>query len=229
MSIPLEDGTSAGMLDYLQHYFEFIPEEEVENASPTILEAHEVERDRNYYILLTTSSGFYRYNIYDVVQCVGFYGQVLVIKFLNKGTCFSSITGEKLSEFQIVSAVQRAFAAAQIPIEHFTVEPEFGDSPGYVGILESGVWQLHEKFLTRQIDQQLSLMNCEYENRLQTGRLKPLRICEIAPGTWNAFRQKRIRRIGGSLEQYKHPCLVNDLNFVANLRQLRPLPTLMVG
>lgn len=46
------------MFDYLHHYFEFIPEEEVENASPTILEAHELERDRNYYILLTTSSGF---------------------------------------------------------------------------------------------------------------------------------------------------------------------------
>ena len=76
------------MFDYLHHYFEFIPEEEVENASPTILEAHELERDRNYYILLTTSSGFYRYNIYDVVQCVGFHGQVPVIKFFNKGTCF---------------------------------------------------------------------------------------------------------------------------------------------
>jgi hypothetical protein len=37
------------------------------------------------------------------------------------------------------------------------------------------------------------------------------------------LREKRVARLGGSLEQYKHPCLVNDLQFIDQLRSLKPL------
>ena len=222
MTIPLEPGTSAGVLDFLHHYFEFIPEQEHESQQPTILEAHELEVGCNYYILLTTSSGFYRYDIHDVVQCVGFQGQAPVLKFLNKGKYFSSITGEKLSEFQIVTAVKQAFEQMKLPIEHFTATPEFGDPPGYVLILESGIWKNQTESLARRIDEQLCSMNCEYANRLETQRLKSLRIQEVNPGTWNVYRQQRIQKMGGSLEQYKHPCLINDLGFIGTVRKLEP-------
>ena len=222
MTIPLERGTSAGVLDFLHHYFEFIPEEEHDSQQPTILEAHELEIGCKYYILLTTSSGFYRYNIHDVVQCVGYQGQAPVLKFLNKGNYFSSITGEKLSEFQIVNAVKQAFERMNLPIEHFTATPVFGDPPGYVLILESGSWKNQSESLARQIDKQLCNMNCEYANRLTTRRLTPIRIHAVNPGTWRAFRQQRIQKLGGSLEQYKHPCLVNDLGFIGTVLELEP-------
>ena len=44
MTIPLADGTSAGLLDFYHHYFEFIPVEEHDSANPTVLEAHELEQ-----------------------------------------------------------------------------------------------------------------------------------------------------------------------------------------
>ncbi|MCH2129432.1 MAG: GH3 auxin-responsive promoter family protein [Pirellulaceae bacterium] len=222
MTIPLDAGTSDGMLDFAHSYFEFVPEGELESDSPTILESHELEVGQNYYILLTTSSGFYRYNIHDVVRCTGYRGTAPLLKFLNKGSCFSSITGEKLSEFQVVTAVQSAFQRIGVPLDTFTVAPTFADPPGYVLLLESGSWEGKQAALAREVDRELSQMNCEYANRLQSKRLESLSIVGVAPGTWRAFRDLRIQRLGGSLEQYKHPCLVNDLQFVTKLRQLQP-------
>ena len=33
------------MLDYVTHFFEFIPEEEHDSQNPTVLEAHELEEE----------------------------------------------------------------------------------------------------------------------------------------------------------------------------------------
>ena len=52
--------------------------------------------------------GLYRYNIHDLVHCVGFHGYAPVIEFLNKGSHFSSLSGEKLSEHQVIAAVEEA-------------------------------------------------------------------------------------------------------------------------
>ena len=47
-------------------------EAEIDQQQPNVLEAHELEVGKDYYILLTTSAGLYRYDIHDVVRCVGF-------------------------------------------------------------------------------------------------------------------------------------------------------------
>src|SRR5947208_3192341 len=80
MSIPVEDGTPAGVLDVTTHYFEFIPEAEADSPHPTVLGAHELEEGRNYFILLTTGFGLYRYHIYDLVRCAGFHNRTPLVE-----------------------------------------------------------------------------------------------------------------------------------------------------
>ncbi|HET6423604.1 MAG TPA: GH3 auxin-responsive promoter family protein, partial [Planctomycetaceae bacterium] len=72
MTFPLADGTPAGVLEIVSNFFEFIPVSEIDSPQPTILEAHELQEDGEYFILLTNASGLYRYNIHDVVRCTGF-------------------------------------------------------------------------------------------------------------------------------------------------------------
>jgi len=217
MTIPVEDGTSAGILDYLGHYFEFIPEDEISSDDPTVLEAHELEVDKHYYILLTTSSGLYRYDIRDVVRCVGFQGESPLLQFLNKGAHFSSITGEKLSEFQVVSAVKQAFAQLEIPVEHFTVAPVMTDNrPGYVLLVEPSSHRSPDSVFADCVENNIKQLNIEYADKLESGRLLPLTVQEIPAGTWDDFRRRRTSE-RGNLEEYKHPCLVNDLAFVDKL------------
>lgn len=221
MTVPFCDGTSAGVLDFVHTFFEFIPEEEHDSDNPTVLEAHELEEGRNYYILLTTSSGLYRYDIHDLVRCTGFIYQAPVLEFLNKGAHFASVTGEKLSEFQAVTAVNQAFGESKLPIELFTLAPEFGDPPRYVLLVERPFTSAEASGLANRVDSHLATLNCEYEERRRTGRLGPLTVREVPAGTWDALRQTRVSRLGGSLEQYKHPCLSGDLGFIDRLPKQR--------
>ena len=100
--------------------------------------------------------------------------------------------------------------------------PQWGDPPGYLLLLEQGVDRSQHAELTRRIDEYLGQLNCEYANRLETSRLKPMAVHELPPGAWTTFRTARISRLGGSLEQYKHPCLVGKLEFIDSLLQRQP-------
>lgn len=217
MTTPLEANSRAGVLDVAGHYFEFIPEEEHDSAIPTILEAHELQRDQNYFLIMTTSSGFWRHDIHDVVRCVGFQGQAPLLEFLNKGTHYSSMTGEKLSEHQVVQSVSHAMEETGVKVEHFTLAPVFGDPPHYELLIESDLSDDSRSRLANALDRQLAAANCEYENRLETRRIKPVVIRELPRGTWRAFHQKALRRDGASVEQFKHPCLTNQQDFIENL------------
>ncbi len=224
MTIPLSDGSPAGLLDFYHHYFEFIPVEEHDQARPNVLEGHELEVGKDYYILLTTSGGLYRYDIHDVVRCVGFEGQAPLVEFLNKGKHFCSLTGEKLSEYQAVQAVKTSFAELQLPLETFTLAPIIGTQPRYVLLVEPSAHRGRAAELAHRVQVNLESLNEEYGSKCGSGRLLPVQVQEVAPGTWNTLRKERIGE-RGNFEEYKHPCLVGDLEFIDRLRLL---PTMKV-
>ena len=219
MTIPLSDSSSAGMLDFYHHYFEFIPVEEHDQARPNILEGHEIEVGKEYYILLTTSGGLYRYDIHDVVRCVGFEGQAPLVEFLNKGKHFCSLTGEKLSEYQAVRAVKTSFSEMQLPLDTFTLAPIMDDHPRYVLLVEPPAHHGRADELAHRVQANLESVNEEYGSKCGSGRLFPVQIREVAPGTWARLR---IDRMGdrGNFEEYKHPCLVGDLGFADRVSTL---------
>ncbi len=220
MTIPFVDGTCAGMVDYQTSYFEFIPEQEHGSPNPVVLEAHELEPDQNYYIVLTTSSGFYRYDIHDLVRCVGYQGAAPMLEFLNKGSGFANLTGEKISEFQAISAVKRGLAELDLPFEQFTMAPEFGDPPRYVVLMENLPGEDRCTELAGKIDQHLAQLNTEYDSKTHSGRLRPVTLRQVPHGTWDRLRQRKLSYRGVSAEQYKHPYLISKLKFVEELESL---------
>ena len=177
---------------------------------------HELTPGENYFILLTTSSGFYRYDIHDLVRCVGYEGEAPLLEFLSKGAHFASVTGEKLSEFQAVAAMKASCEELNLPYELFTLAPEFGDPPGYVLLLEQQVAAGLDRALTRAVDTHLRGSTVNMPNGCGQGGCTECRCgrCRRARGRGCA---QRTSRLGGSMEQYKHPCLVNDLGFLDQL------------
>lgn len=217
MSIPIDDGTPAGVLDYWHHYFEFIPEDQADHEEPETVEAADLVEGRNYFLLLTTAGGLYRYNIHDLVRCRGFEGRVPLIEFLNKGAHFSSLTGEKISEFQVVAAVRAAQAALGLPLKSFLLLPVWGEPPFYTLLVEDEDVPGPELAgrLAAEVESQLTRLNVEYENKRTTLRLGPIRIRRIPNGSWVEFQRRRLARSGGTVEQYKQPCLIPDLDAVS--------------
>ena len=213
MTIPVEDGTAAGILDIRHHYFEFIPEDQADRDQPDTLEGSELSEGANYFILLTTAGGLYRYQIHDLVRCVGFEGRAPLLVFLNKGAHFSSLTGEKLSEFQVVAAVNQAQKNLGVRLSSYMLAPSWGEPPYYNLLVEEGDVSGDDAggALAAEVEHCLEAINQEYENRRSTLRLGPIRLRLTTGGSWSRFQKRRLAKSGGTVEQYKQPHLLPDL------------------
>ena len=136
--------------------------------------------------------------------------QMIGLKLVN-------LTGEKVSESQVVEAVRHALDAHHHRVGFFTLTPVWGETPYYQLLLEARDTpppQLGEQ-LASTIDAKLQELNCEYQEKRLTGRLASLRLARLTDGSWRRFAEQRQARLGGSIEQYKHPCLMPDPEAVA--------------
>ncbi len=220
MTSPMQDESQSGLLDYASHYFEFIPVDEHGSSQPTILEADELTVGQDYYILMTTLSGFYRYDIHDVVRCDGFIGKCPQLTFLNKGAHFSSLTGEKLSEIQVTQAIASALREVNVSIEHFSLVPVPGDPAYYMLLVEQKLEESKSRQLIESIEKCLSEVNCEYEDRRSSNRLGPVVLRSVPPGTWAEHRRQHGAREGADAYAYKHPFLAVKPELAQHFRDL---------
>jgi hypothetical protein len=225
VTIPMEDGTPSGVLDVTAHYFEFIPEAEGDSPHPTVLGAHELCEGANYYILLTTAYGLYRYHIHDLVRVTGFHNQTPLLEFLGKGAHFANITGEKLSEYQVTQSMTEVLRELDLSLTVYSLIPcwpsdstEAGvpdgdfEQPYYGLFVEQGDLPSPEagQRLVELLEDRLQAVNMEYAGKRASQRLGPVRLEVVRTGFWQQWDRERLQRTGGTVEQYKHPCLIAE-------------------
>ncbi len=216
MTIPVHDNTPSGVLDVTSHFFEFIPESEVDQKNPVTLAAHEVKEGENYYILPTTAFGLYRYHIHDLVRVTGFYHQTPLVEFLSKGAHFANITGEKLSEYHVTQAMDEILRKEDLTLTSYSLAPCWDDERPYYGLfVERGDFMnsIQAMDLAQALDRRLQIANIEYASKRSSGRLGSIRVELLPDGAWHEWDRQRLARTGGSQEQYKHPCLISDTSF----------------
>ncbi|HEY7422853.1 MAG TPA: GH3 auxin-responsive promoter family protein [Gemmataceae bacterium] len=237
MTIPLRDGTPAGVLDVTTHYFEFIPEEEGDSPQQTVLGAHELKEGATYYILLTTAFGLYRYHIHDLVRVAGFHNGTPLIEFLSKGAHFANLTGEKLSEYHVTLSMVEALHELNLTLTAYSLAPCWPNNesaPAAAGDFEQPYYGLFVEQgdvpdlavghrLAEQLDTRLQQVNSEYASKRASQRLGAVRLEVVQTGFWPRWDRARLQHTGGTLEQYKHPCLINDLDFRGRISKERVL------
>jgi hypothetical protein len=198
MTIPIHDNTSSGVLDISGGFFEFVREKEINENHPETLRGEEIRENENYFILMTTRSGLYRYNILDLVRCTGFYNKTPQLAFLNKGQHISNVAGEKISEYQVVEAYKKSKKNG-MPFE-FVIYPRVEDNavPRYI-FLSS--YKADDEFL-EDMDRNLSVSNLEYDSRRRSGKLDRIEAKTISDEEFRRITRKRM--INGKEAQYKH-------------------------
>ncbi len=226
-TIPLHDGLAEGVLAVDGAYYEFIPFPEDSSGASTrvrTLECDELEPGAEYSLVLTTSSGLYRYSIGDIVRCVGYVGQAPILQFLHKVGQYADMEGEKISGFQMAAAVETAARELQLPLNCFTAVPvrPDGQLPYYGILLER---QLIEETSTGRrlieiIDRELIHQNIMYAGKRHDGYIDSPRIIRLAPGTWTAYAASEARKNNGGDSQYKHAVLVPDTSWLSRFQPL---------
>ena len=213
-TIPIDDDIPAGVLAAAANFYEFVPVDEIDGPSPTALEGHELIEGHDYYLLMTTSSGYYRFNIGDIVRCRGFVGQAPLLEFLQKGERCGDLEGEKVTEHQFVQAAGEAAGALGIRLGYVTAVPArpARELPCYVFIVEQD--DIPHEHLARNfleaVDRGLAASNFLYSARRREQVLGPPHLWRIPSRAWSQYVESEIARRGTGDVQYKHPGLVQD-------------------
>ncbi|MBI4718155.1 MAG: GH3 auxin-responsive promoter family protein [Planctomycetes bacterium] len=208
VSIPVTDGTPAGILDVGGSFFEFVEGDAVATDASVVHRCHELVEGGEYRVVMTTSSGLYRYDLGDYIRVHGFEGQAPIIEFLHRGKYVSSITGEKLTEWQAVAAFDQACRARAVEYRGFVLAPAWAEPPYYRLHIESDVPPPQE--LSGAMDRGLRALNVEYACKRSSGRLGDVVLSVLPSGTLARVEAERVARRGTSHEHYKPQCLLTN-------------------
>ena len=228
--VPLEDGTPAGVLDVRGAFFEFIPADEpgAASSSPQAgrlgtahrLRCHELTLGAEYRVVMSTWAGLFRYDLGDFVRVRGFLGQAPLVEFLHRGAHVSSMTGEKLTEWQVTTAFDRvrregslaldnrvtAADNCSLAVDNFVLAPAWGEPPFYRLYLDEPCTNVDA--LAVRLDEELSRLNIEYASKRASNRLGPIIVSTLPCGTLARLDSLCQHRLGASNEQFKHKYLL---------------------
>ncbi len=213
-SIPTDDKRSCGVLAINTNFYEFIPREDKNREDKRILLCDQLEVGREYFVIITTPGGLYRYDIDDIIKVTGFQNKTPRIEFVQKGLNVTSVTGEKLYESQVVEAVSKAVDRSRVTMEFFSACIQWGDIPRYVFLVEFKDVPPYErkKELLKFIDEEIERLNAEYRTKRKSQRLDDPVLKIVRKGGFERYRVKRVET-GTHDGQFKVPQLTKDLRF----------------
>jgi hypothetical protein len=216
-SIPMSDTGAGGVLAINTNFYEFVREEEMEMPKRRFLLCDELEVGKEYFLIVTTPGGLYRYNIDDIIKVNGFFNRTPIIEFAQKGLNVVSLMGEKVYEVHVSEAVSRAAAENKILMKFFSASVQLDKPPRYIFLVEFlGDPRREEKeALLRSIEEGLGRENAEYRYARESLLLGEPIMKVVAPGAFERYRTKRIAE-GARDSQFKAPELTSNPAFQKN-------------
>jgi len=175
-SIPHKDNSLSGILAIQNNFYEFIPEEKIDEKKPPTLLSHELEVGKRYFTILTTTSGLYRYNINDIIEVTGFYKKTPKLSFVSKGQDMTNITGEKMHVNHLMLAMNKIKSQYNLDIRQFRAVSNLPKNRYdiFLKINSSVSDAFLSDILIPKLDEALSDVNIEYKQKRQSGRIKDL-------------------------------------------------------
>lgn len=176
-------------------FYEFILADQ-EDSTET-LTMGELETGKDYEIIITNTSGFYRYRIKDVIRVVGWYNKCPKIKFVYRLNQMVSIAGEKTNEECISWAVREFAKEAECQLVDYSVYPDTSVSPGrYILFMETEnrlPKSKHNDYL-KIIEEKLSIANPSIGSKIKSGVLSQSGISFVQEETYALYRDLMIMR-----------------------------------
>jgi hypothetical protein len=213
----LSDPSMLIMIDY-GIFYEFVPLEDVESEHPRVYSLNEVELNKNYAMLISTSSGLWRYMIGDTVKFtnnrpykfvitgrtkhyINAFGEELIIDNAEKGLTKACVeTGAQVSEYSAAPVFMDASAKC-----HHQWLIEFARMPDSM-----------ERFASI-LDYTLKEVNSDYEaKRWKDIALQPLEVVIARNGLFHDWLKEK-GKLGG---QHKVPRLSNVRDHIEEMLAL---------
>ncbi len=216
--------TDSSVLAIETGFFEFIPQNQWHAENPKTLLATEVKPGERYRILVSNYGGFWRYDIGDVIEVVGFYEKAPLIVFRHRLGGLISSTTEKTTESHATQVMQSLQQEFNILLEDFCLTLSENDFPARylvnIELIPGQALENPQAFIA-SFDDKLKEANTHYQiSRKDTIPAPHLRI--LAPGSFAILRQRQLAR-GIPDSQLKFPHITEDREFLAGLKVEREI------
>ncbi len=188
-------------------FYEFIPVDSPDSDPVTI---RDLEKDRVYEMLISSSNGLWRYRTGDTVHVDS--TAPVKIRIAGRTKCFINAFGEELMEENAERAMAAAAQATGTNVANYTAAPIYADK-GHKGchqwLIEWHGTPADPETFSRILDEELRKLNSDYDaKRKGTIFLDPPRIISVPTGTFDRWLHSvGNHKLGG---QRKVPRLSND-------------------
>jgi hypothetical protein len=217
----LEDIPGSGemllMLDY-GIFFEFVPATEIGKPFPEALTLDQVEKGKNYAILITTNGGLWRYLIGDTVEFTNLFP--FRIKITGRTRSFINLAGEELMVDNAEKAITEACLKTNAVVNEYTAGPFVNTVNGtsaHHWLIEFAEPPSDLSFFTEVLDNALKSVNSDYEAKRYKNMILAPPVVEIIPKNtfYNWLKEKG--KLGG---QNKVPRLSNTEDIIMEIRRI---------
>ena len=205
------------MLDY-GIFYEFIPMNTYGTATEKVIPLSEVEKGKNYAIIVTTNAGLWRYKIGDTVKFTS--TSPYRIKVTGRTKHFINVFGEELIIENTDKAIKIVTKKTKTEIIDYTVAPIFmkGKSKGaHQWIIEFKTPPKDLHYFIELLDNSLKALNSDYEaKRYNNITLNMPKVDVAQEGLFHKWLKKN-NKLGG---QHKVPRLSNSRQFLEELLEM---------
>jgi hypothetical protein len=224
-TVPLSDDGDSGPLAIATNVYEFFPAEAGGKPAATdLLTVDQIAPGGRYLVYVTTAGGLCRYAMHDILEVTGFHRRTPSVRFLQKEKGIVNFTGEKLTETQVLAAVDETFDAAHRERSFIAAigrPPGVGREPSYLFLVEYETPPGDDDGArtARALDHALARHNIEYASKRKSGRLAPAVLRVLEPGQFDAYQRQRLQA-GAPDGQFKILRLTDDQAFAGNFSRV---------
>lgn len=200
-------------------FYEFLPVDADEDYSK-IVTLDKLEVGKDYEIITTNLSGFYRYRMKDIVRCVGMYNNTPKVEFLYRRDQCLCLMGEKVNEENLRDAVYKTEEELGFNLVDFSVYANHHASPmRYVFLME--VEDMPDDVTKKLVHEVLNKNFCATDPvlcyKIQRGLLEKAEVYFLQPETYMFYKELRVV---GELLHHKLSLLeyyVMNLRYVSSM------------
>ncbi len=205
------------MLDY-GIFYEFIPAEEVGKTNPVVHTIQQVEKDRNYALVISTNSGLWRYLIGDTIRFTSLYPHKIVIT--GRTRHFINVFGEEVIVDNADKALRIACDKTNAEITDYTAAPVYMSTEkqgAHEWLIEFSTPPSELDYFATLLDHALMSINSDYEaKRYRNLTLDKPIVHQAQSGTFYQWMQRK-GKLGG---QNKVPRLSNERKYLEDLLEI---------
>ncbi|MBP5279515.1 MAG: GH3 auxin-responsive promoter family protein, partial [Erysipelotrichaceae bacterium] len=190
-------------------FYEFIPVDSDDREKTLLL--NELEEGKLYEIIITTKGGFYRYQLKDVIQVVGFEGETPLIEFAYRANFVTDLCGTHITGYHLAESIRDLEKNYGLHVVDYCIYPNTDFDNTHIELfveLDRAVSKEEMKKMEASFDEYLCHYAWDYNDAVRMDLIDPVELHVVKKDAFNDYRSSQLSK-GASSNQLKAMRLID--------------------